>query len=84
MRRILLKFCLLPLLILSLCAGVCLAETVKGDLSDRFSDIPSKEIDGVKYMLRNQMCIRDRSQARPMAKTSRAASARRTRRWRRG
>lgn len=57
MRRILLKFCLLPLLILSLCAGVCLAETVKGDLSDRFSDIPSKEIDGVKYMLRNQLTV---------------------------
>ena len=57
MRRILLKFCLVPLLILSLCAGVCLAETVKGDLSDRFSDIPSKEIDGVKYMLRNQLTV---------------------------
>lgn len=54
MRKSLLRLCIAALL-LSLCLSAACAETVRGDLSERFSDIPRIELDGVNYRLRNRL-----------------------------
>lgn len=55
MRKRLMKICLsllLALSVLSTCAG---AETVRGDLSERFSGIPRIEYEGQTYALKNRI-----------------------------
>lgn len=54
MRRRLL-ICLTLLLALFLSAGCASAETVRGDLTERFSDIPRIEYEGQSYALKNRI-----------------------------
>lgn len=54
MRKSLLQLCIVALL-LSLCLSAACAETVRGDLNERFSDIPRIELDGVRYRLRSRL-----------------------------
>lgn len=55
MCKSLLRICLALLLALSMLAGCAGAETVRGDLSERFSDIPRIEYEGETYALKNRI-----------------------------
>lgn len=55
MRDRFLKRCLLLMLAAVLLMSAACGETVRGDLSERFGDQVSMEVDGVKYRLRNRM-----------------------------
>lgn len=57
MRNSLVKLCFTALLIAALLAGAAGAETVRGDLSDRFSDTPTVEFQGTTYSLRNRLTV---------------------------
>lgn len=49
------KLCVAVALLAALLAGAAVAETVRGDLSERFSDIPSLEHNGKAYSLRGRL-----------------------------
>lgn len=55
MRKSLIRICLSLLLILSILAPCAGAETVRGDLSERFSSIPKIEYEGQTYALKNRI-----------------------------
>lgn len=55
MHKSLLRICLTLLLALSILAASAGAETVRGDLSERFQDIPRIEYEGQTYALKNRI-----------------------------
>lgn len=57
MRDSLVKLCFTVLLILALAMNAAVAETVPGDLTERFSGTPKVEFEGKTYSLRNRLTV---------------------------
>lgn len=55
MQNKLLRICLVLMLVLTLSGTAVCAETVRGDLSERFGDIPRIEYEGQTYALKNRI-----------------------------